>query len=294
MDSYLTAAEYAALHGISPRTVRHYCAIGKMADARLVGKTWYLPAAAPLPLHRPRRRMHPLLRILREQKEAGLRGNLYHRTQIELTYNSNHIEGSRLTAEQTNAIFETNTILPEGGTVNVDDVLETVHHFRCVDTILDRAEEPLTVGLICDLHRMLKRDTADSRRAWFAVGSWKRLPNEVGGIETTPPDEVDIAVRALLKRYNAIHPKTLDDLLDFHVQFERIHPFQDGNGRIGRLLLFKECLANDIIPFIITEELKTFYYRGLPQWPQIPGYLRDTCLSAQNDYKALLQRMGIQ
>lgn len=234
----------------------------------------------------------PLLAILREQKEMRLKGGIYHRTQIDLTYNSNHIEGSRLTYEQTRYIFETNTI---GVTerVNVDDIIETANHFRCIDLIIDRAEEELSEGLIKELHLLLKSGTSDSRRDWFAVGDYKRLPNEVGGCATTPPERVHDDMEALLAAYNEKGRKTFEEIVDWHQRFEAIHPFQDGNGRVGRLLLFKECLANAHVPFIISDELKMFYYRGLHEWPRIKGYLLDTCLTAQDQYKMLLDHFRI-
>ncbi len=236
----------------------------------------------------------PLLAVLREQKEMKLKGSIYHRTQIDLTYNSNHIEGSRLTHDQTRFIFETNTIGITEESVNVDDIIETTNHFRCIDLIIDRAEEPLGEALIKELHAMLKSGTSDSRKAWFAVGEYKRLPNEVGGMETCLPEEVHPAMEALLDEYNAKEEKILEDIIDLHQRFEAIHPFQDGNGRVGRLLMFKECLAHGHVPFIITDELKMFYYRGLREWPRIKGYLLDTCLTAQDYYKELLRYFRIE
>ena len=223
-----------------------------------------------------------------------LTGGIYHRTQIDLAYNSNHIEGSRLTHDQTRYIFETNTIGITTESVNVDDIIETSNHFRCLDFIIDRAEERLTEGFIKGLHGMMKNGTSDSRHEWFAVGEYKRLPNEVGGNETTPPEEVHREMQRLLKEYNAKNEKTLEDILDLHQQFERIHPFQDGNGRVGRLIMFKECLACGHVPFIITDDLKMFYYRGLQHWPHIKGYLMDTCLTAQDNYKALLDYFKVK
>ncbi len=234
-----------------------------------------------------------LLHCLCEQKEMQLKGSIYHRTQIDLAFNSNHIEGSRLTHDQTRYIYETNTIRVSDGSVNVDDVVETVNHFRCFDALLEHAEEALTEDFIKQLHEMLKSGTSDSRKSWFAVGEYKRLPNEVGGRETCAPAEVGGSMAQLLATYNAKKEKTLHDILDFHVKFERIHPFQDGNGRVGRLLMFKECLAQGVVPFIITEELKMFYCRGLQEWGHIDGYLTDTCLSAQDDYKMVLDRLQI-
>lgn len=292
---YISVAAFAEKYGVSERTARNYCAVGKIEGATLIGKTWSIPYDAQLPHRgRGRRNVMPLLSILQEQKRSGVRGGIYHRTQIDLTYNSNHIEGSRLTHDQTRYIFETNTIGVEGETIRVDDIIETINHFRCIDLIIDRAEERLSEGLIKELHSMLKQVTSDSFKEWFMIGDYKRLPNEVGGNETTPPNEVHSAMRLLLKEYNAIKHKSLDDILDMHQRFEAIHPFQDGNGRVGRLLMFKECLANGIVPFVITDELKMFYYRGLQQWPRVREYLRDTCLTAQDNYKRLLDYFRIE
>lgn len=292
---YVSVTEFAAKHGISERTVRNYCATGKIDGVILVGKTWNIPADSEVPKKgNKKHETMPLLKILREQKEMKLKGGIYHRTQIDLTYNSNHIEGSRLTHDQTRYIFETNTIGFEGESVKVDDIVETTNHFRCIDMIIDKAEERLTEGFIKELHRILKSGTSDSLESWFAVGDYKKIPNEVGGMETVAPENTKHEITRLLKEYNAIKKKTFDDILDFHQRFESIHPFQDGNGRVGRLIMFKECLANGIVPFIITDELKMFYYRGLKQWPHIKEYLRDTCLAAQDEYKVLLDYFRIQ
>lgn len=223
-----------------------------------------------------------------------LKGGIYHKVQIDLTFNSNHIEGSRLTHDQTRYIFETNTIgITNEESINVDDIIETANHFRCNDFIIEQAEQPLSEEMIKELHRLLKSGTSDSRKSWFNVGEYKQLPNEVGGMETSAPEQVHTDMEALLAHYNSLETRTLDDLLDFHQRFEAIHPFQDGNGRVGRLILFKECLANGIVPFIITEELRFFYYRGLHEWPRIPGYLRDTCLTAQDTFKRILDYFRI-
>jgi Fic family protein len=293
--AYISVSEYAAKHGVSERTARNYCAAGKIAGAFLTGKTWNIPEDVGLPARKPSvKKVMPLLVALREQKTAKLKGGIYHRTQIDLTYNSNHIEGSRLTQEQTRYIFETNTIGMTDESVNVDDIIETINHFRCIDLIIDRAEERLSEALIKELHQLLKSGTSDSRKDWFAVGDYKRLPNEVGGNETCPPKEVHRQMKALLSEYNGKKQKTFEDVLDLHQRFEAIHPFQDGNGRVGRLVMFKECLANDIVPFIITDELKLFYYRGLRQWPNIKGYLTDTCLTAQDRYKETMDYFQIK
>ncbi|MBQ3151833.1 MAG: Fic family protein [Bacteroidaceae bacterium] len=292
---YISVSEFAKQHGISQRTVRNYCATGKIEGVLLIGKTWSIPNDAELPKRKSgKRRLMPLLAVLRREKEAGLKGGIYHRTQIDLTYNSNHIEGSRLTHEQTRYIFETNTIGFEGESIRIDDIIETTNHFRCIDFIIERAEERLTEKIIKELHKMLKANTSDSRKEWFAVGEYKHLPNEVGGNETTAPENVHSEMQALLKEYNSIKQKSLENIIDLHQRFECIHPFQDGNGRVGRLIMFKECLANGYVPFIITDELKMFYYRGLQQWNNIRGYLLDTCLTAQDNYKILLDYFRIE
>ena len=291
---YISVMQFAEKFGISERTARNYCASGKIEGAFLTGKTWNIPADAVLPQRKNvRKKVSPLLAMLREQKASRLKGGIYHRTQIDLTYNSNHIEGSRLTHDQTRFIFETNTIGISDGIVNVDDIVETVNHFRCLDCIIDHAEEPLSESLIKQLHLLLKTGTSDSQKEWFAVGDYKRLPNEVGGIETCPPQEVHREMKNLISNYNHCKKKVLEHILDFHVRFEQIHPFQDGNGRVGRLIMFKECLANGIVPFIITDELKLFYYRGLHEWGHINGFLTDTCLTAQDQYKSLLDYFKI-
>ena len=288
---YISVIQFAEKYGISERTARNYCAQGKIEGAFLIGKTWNIPADAVLPKRKAaKKKLSPLLITLREQKVSRLKGSIYHRTQIDLTYNSNHIEGSKLTHDQTRYIFETNTIGITDQTVNVDDILETVNHFRCIDFIIDHAEERLTEKFIKHLHLLLKSGTSDSRKDWFAVGDYKRLPNEVGGQETCPPEDVHKELKTLLTDYYHNRQQTFENILNFHVRFEQIHPFQDGNGRVGRLLMFKECL----VPFIITDELKMYYYRGLREWGHINGYLIDTCLTAQDQYKDLLEYFKIE
>lgn len=291
--SFLSVKQFAQKHNISERTIRNYCATGKIDGAFLVGKTWNIPENASLPSSLGKRK-NTLLSLLCEQMNMKLRGGIYHRIQIDLTYNSNHIEGSRLSHDQTRYIFETNTIGAVNGSINVDDIIETTNHFHCIDYILSVAKKQLSENLIKELHKILKSGTMQSHKEWFAVGDYKRLPNEVGGEETTAPENVKIELSHLLRNYNAKKSKTFDDILDFHYQFEKIHPFQDGNGRIGRLIMFKECLANGIVPFVITDELKYFYYRGLQNWPTVKEYLRDTCLSAQDDFKAILDSFKIK
>lgn len=291
---YVSAAKMAEKWGISQRSVRNYCAHGRIAGAKLMGKTWYIPEAAQKPERTNKKKSNlSLLQILREQKAARMTGGIYHKVQIDLTYNSNHIEGSRLTHDQTRYIFETNTIGFEKEAVNVDDVIETANHFRCIDMVIDQAGSTLTEKFIKELHGTLKAGTSDSRKDWFAVGRYKKLPNEVGGNETTPPEKVADDMRRLLHDYHSLPQKTFEDVVAFHVAFERIHPFQDGNGRVGRLILFKECLKYDIVPFIIEDDLKLFYYRGLKEWDQERDYLMDTCLTAQDRFKAYLNYFRI-
>lgn len=293
--NYLSVAETAKKWNISERSVRNYCAQERIPGAVLIGKTWHIPENAEKPARSNGKKtpVETLLSILQEEKRTKYAGGIYHKTQIDLTYNSNHIEGSRLTHDQTRYIFETNTIGVENEVLNVDDVIETSNHFRCIDLIIDHAASTLSEHFIKKLHHILKTGTSDSRKDWFAVGEYKRLPNEVGGMQTSLPEEVAAKMKALLSDYNAVPKKTLDDILDFHVRFERIHPFQDGNGRVGRLIMFKECLKYNIVPLIIEENLKLFYYRGLKEWYNKKGYLTDTCLTAQDKYKAYLDYFRI-
>lgn len=290
---YISVIQFAEKYGISERTARNYCATGKIEGAFLIGKTWNIPADAVLP-QKGKKKISPLLQRLREEKESKLKGGIYHRTQIDLTYNSNHIEGSRLTKEQTRYIFETNTLGITTENTRIDDIIETVNHFRCVDYIIDHATDKITEAHIKQLHLLLKSNTSDSQKSWFAVGNYKRLANEVGGEETVQPEDVHKRMKELLAEYNQDKSIEFEDILNFHVQFERIHPFQDGNGRVGRLLLFWQCLQASIVPFIITEKLCLFYYRGIQSWGQTNGYLTDTCLTAQDEYKAVLDYFKIK
>ena len=292
---YVSVAQIAKKWGVSERTVRNYCAEGKIPEAFLTGKTWNIPENAQRPDRINKKSDEPetLLEVLRTEKASGTKGGIYHKVQIELTYNSNHMEGSRLTHDQTRYIYETNTIGVEAGTVNVDDIVETANHFRCIDLVIDSAGQMLSEPFIKTLHRTLKSGTSDSRKDWFAVGDYKKIPNEVGGRDTTAPEEVPTEMKQLLASYNRKPDKTLEDLIAFHVAFESIHPFQDGNGRVGRLILFKECLKNDIVPFIIDEDLKLFYYRGLHEWNTERGYLIDICLSAQDKFRKYLDYFRI-
>ncbi len=293
---YLSVAKTAEKWNISQRSVRNYCAAGRVPGAFLTGKTWNIPADAEKPCRIKRKDAAPatLLDILKEERSAKRTGGIYHKIQIDLTYNSNHMEGSRLTHDQTRYIYETNTIGVTDESVNVDDVIETANHFRCVDLVIDAAKVPLTEKFIKELHATLKTGTSDSRQSWFAVGDYKKVPNEVGGAETALPEDVADKMRILLEEYSGKQTKTLDDLIDFHVRFERIHPFQDGNGRVGRLILFKECLKYGIVPFIIEDDLKLYYYRGLKEWGHENGYLTDTFLTAQDRFKKYLDYFRIQ
>ena len=293
--NYLSVADVAKKWNISERSVRNYCSKGRIEGAFLTGKTWNIPENAKKPERMNKRKEKPktLLAILQEEKASKYSGGIYHKTQIDLTYNSNHMEGSRLTHDQTRFIFETNTIGIENEVVNVDDIIETTNHFRCIDMIIDHVKTELNEKFIKELHFILKSGTSDSKKDWFAVGDYKKFPNEVGNMKTPLPEEVDNLMKDLLKEYNSKKEKTFEDILDFHVQFERIHPFQDGNGRIGRLIMFKECLKYNIVPFIIEDNLKMFYYRGLKKWNNERGYLVDTCLTAQDKYKAYLDYFRI-
>ena len=291
----LSVAEVAELWGVSERSVRNYCAQGRVPGAFLTGKTWNIPPDAIKPARSNARRatQSPLLARLREEKAAKTKGGIYHKVQIELTYNSNHIEGSRLSIDQTRLIFETATVGVQEGPVRVDDIVEAQNHFRAIDYLIDNAEAPLSEGVVKELHRILKAATTDSAKDWFAIGDYKRLPNEVGGRRTAPPENVAEQVKALLKAYVPRAAHMLEEIIDFHVHFERIHPFQDGNGRVGRLIMFKECLASNVVPFVIADDMKEYYYRGLAEWDSERGYLIDTCLAAQDRFQAALDYFRI-
>ena len=291
---YVSIAVWAQEHGVSERTARNYCARGKIDGACLIGKTWSVPADATRPERTKKIRLTPLLQALRDQMEAKLKGGLYHRVQIDLTYNSNHIEGSRLTHDQTRYIFETNTIGVSDESINIDDIIETSNHFRAIDFIITETEGKLTEHYIKTLHKIIKSGSSDERKEWFKVGEYKKLPNEVGGNDTSAPENVSRDIKALLREYNSKKKITFEDIIDFHQRFEAIHPFQDGNGRVGRLIMFRECLRNGFVPFIISDELKIFYYNGLRNWPEIKGYLMDTCLTAQDSFKLLLDKFRIE
>ena len=293
--NYISVAEAAEKWGVTPRVARGYCEAGRVPGAFQTGRTWNVPTDAEKPARKPKKRKLPetLLERLRAEKDAQISGGIYHKVQIELTYNSNHIEGSRLTHDQTRYIFETNTIGIEQSSINVNDIVETMNHFRCIDFIIDNANRKLSESMIKQLHMLLKNGTSDSRKNWFAVGEYKRMENEVGGGPTTPAKEVSDAMKKLIGSKKKKKTITLEEIIAFHYEFEAIHPFQDGNGRIGRLIMFKECLRNGIVPFIIEEEINLYYYRGLSEWKNEKGFLTDTCLSAQDKFKTYLDYFKI-
>ena len=290
-----TVSEIAKKWKISERSVRNYCQQGRVKGAELKGKTWIIPDDAKKPERVMRKEFsdNPLLNRLKEEKDMKLKGGIYHKTQIALTYNSNHIEGSTLTEDQTRMIFETNTLGETKG-VKVDDIVESNNHFKCVDMVIDSAKKPLTEKFIKELHHTLKSGTSDSRKDWFNVGEYKSRPNEVGSNETSPPEKVAEEIKKLLTNYNTKQTKTINIIIEFYKNFESIHPYQDGNGRVGRLIMFKECLANNIVPFIIEDEFKLYYYRGLKEWNTERGNLTDTCLAAQDKYKKWLEYFKVR
>ncbi|MDR2047191.1 MAG: Fic family protein [Clostridiales bacterium] len=293
---YKTVAEIAKLWGLTERAVRKYCASGKIEGAKLEGERYLIPEGTMIPERKNAKKFsdNNLLNRLKDEKDGKVKGGIYHKVQVNLTYNSNHIEGSKLTEDQTRFIFETNTVGADLSGVPVDDIVEATNHFRCIDLVIDEAKKPLTETLIKKLHSVLKSGTSQARLAWFRVGDYKIKANEVGGESTCPPSEVAERVKELLAEYNAREHKTLADIIDFHQRFEKIHPFQDGNGRVGRLIMFKECLAHNIIPFVIGEEHRWYYYRGLKEWKTEKGYLTDTCLAAQDTFKEWLKYFGIK
>lgn len=293
---YISVEEASKLWELSIRSVRNYCAQGRVPGALLEGKTWKIPSNAEKPGRKTRHieTENNLLAFLKREKESSLKGGVYHKIQIDLTYNSNHIEGSRLSHDQTRFIFETKTLGITDDAVKVDDIVETVNHFRCIDLAIEGANTKLSESFIKQLHYILKTGTTDAMKSWFKVGDYKMIENEVGGSETVKPEDVATEMKALLADYNSKSEITFDDILNFHVRFESIHPFQDGNGRVGRLIMFKECLKHNIVPFIITEELKMFYNRGIKEWKNERGYLRDTCLTGQDAMKVSLDYFGIK
>lgn len=293
---YLTSVEISKIWRVSERSVRNYCASGRVIGAYLKGKTWMIPDDAIKPKRQIRHsnKMPSLLDVLTREKEHSTKGGVYHKLQIELTYNSNHIEGSKLTHDETRYIYETKTIGLENKSIRVDDIIETVNHFRCIDLSIESANRKLSESFIKQLHLILKTGTSDSREPWFKVGDYKLLVNEVGNRATTDPKQVKIEMRKLLDNYNKKDKHSFEEIVEFHVEFERIHPFQDGDGRVGRLIAFKECLKNDIIPFIILDSKKEFYYRGLKNWNQERRWLIDTCLDGQDTVKKYLDYFHIK
>ena len=292
---YISVGDAAKKWNVSERSARNYRLNARIPGVIREGKSWKIPEDARKPQRKKRagKVSTDLLTRLKQEKDSAISGGIYHKVQIELTYNSNHMEGSRLTHDQTRYIFETNTIGVQNELLNVDDIVETANHFRCVDQVIELANYPLSEAFIKQLHLILKSGTSDSRKSWFAVGEYKRVPNEVGGGETTKPEDVHKEMRKLLQQYNTEKEKTLEEIIEFHYQFEKIHPFQDGNGRVGRLILFKECLRNGIVPFIIEDDIKEFYYRGLKEWKSERGYLIGTCLTAQDRFKQYLDYFNL-
>lgn len=290
--NYLSVADFAEKWNVSERTVRNYCSSGKIFGAVIEGKTWKIPSDAQKPERTAKANLR-LLKQLENELASGLKGGIYHKLQIEFTYNSNHIEGSKLTQDQTRYIYETNTIGMDDKAVNVDDIVETVNHFRCIDYVISNARKPLSENFIKKLHHMLKTGTSDSHKDWFVVGNYKKLPNEVGGKSTTAPEMVSTDIQKLLADYKLKKNISLEDIIEFHWRFENIHPFQDGNGRVGRLIALKECLKSGVVPFVIDEHHKMFYYRGLNEYSSEKGYLLDTCRSAQDNFQDWLKYFRI-
>lgn len=297
MIKYMTIKEASILWNLSERSVRNYCASGRVEGAVIEGGVWKIPLNAKKPVRaNEKENKNYLLERLREEKKHGIKGGIYHKLQIDLTYNSNHMEGSELTHDQTRYIFETRTIGIDNAkeSVKVDDIVETINHFSMIDRVIDFANYELSETFIKELHKILKTGTSDSRLSWFAVGNYKRRANAVGDIETTAPRLVPQEMKKLVDDYNKKGTHTLEEIIEFHVKFERIHPFQDGNGRVGRMIAFKECLKNNIVPFIILDSKKMFYYRGLKNWNKERGWLIDTCLDGQDTVKSYLDYFGIQ
>ena len=296
MKKYLTSNEISKIWKVSERSVRDYCSKGRVIGAYLDGKTWMIPEDASKPKRQTRHsnKKRNLLETLKLEKESQIKGGIYHKLQIEMTYNSNHMEGSKLTHDETRYIYETKTIGIENNTVRIDDIMETVNHFRCIDLAIDFANRKLSESFIKQLHLILKTNTEDSRKPWFKVGDYKLVENLAGDRETVHPDNVKEEMRKLLSNYLKKDKHSFEEIVAFHVEFERIHPFQDGNGRVGRLIAFKECLKNNIVPFIILDSKKMFYYRGLKNWNEERGWLIDTCLDGQDTVKAYLDYFKIE
>ena len=296
MTKFISVKETSIKWNLSERSVRNYCALGRVKNAVLVGKTWMIPEDAKKPIRsNEKQNKNYLLERLRFEKNNQIKGGIYHKLMIDLTYNSNHIEGNELTHDETRYIFETRTIGADKNSIKkVDDIIETINHFTAIDRVIDFAKYELSEAFIKELHKILKSNTNDSRLPYFATGDYKKVPNEIGGIETTHPRLVASTMKKLLDDYNQKDSHSLEEIIEFHVKFERIHPFQDGNGRVGRLIAFKECLANNIVPFIIFDNKKMFYYQGLKNWNQEHSYLMDTCLDGQDKVKTYLDYFNIQ
>ena len=295
MKKYLTSNEISKIWKVSERSVRDYCSKGRVIGAYLEGKTWMIPEDVSKPERQTRHsnKKHNLLETLKLEKESQIKGGIYHKLQIEMTYNSNHMEGSKLTHDETRYIYETNTIGFEDNVIKIDDIMETVNHFRCIDLAIDFANRKLSESFIKQLHLILKNNTEDSKKPWFKIGDYKLVENLAGDRETVRPDEVKEEMKKLLSNYLMKDEHSFEEIVAFHVEFERIHSFQDGNGRVGRLIAFKECLKNNIVPFIILDSKKMFYYRGLKNWNQEHGWLVDTCLDGQDTVKAYLDYFKI-
>ncbi len=293
---YLNVIEISKKWNVSERSVRNYCNQGRVPGAILNNHNWLIPEDALKPSRQIRHSVKEttLLEILKREKRSSIKGGIYHKLQIEMTYNSNHIEGSTLSYDQTRYIFETKTIGVENVSIKVDDIIETINHFRCIDLAIESANYKLTESLIKQFHYILKSGTADSYKPWFKVGDYKLLENEVRGNETTKPKEVKEKIIDLLTWYNSINNVSLETIIEFHYRFETIHPFQDGNGRVGRLIMLKECLKHNIVPILITDQYKAFYYRGLREWEQEKGHLIDTCLFGQDIMKNYLDYFKIK
>lgn len=295
MKAYINIKEASILWNISERSVRNYCSHGRVEGAIFENGTWKIPSDAKKPVRiNEKENKNYLLERLKEEKKHSIKGGIYHKLQIDLTYNSNHMEGSELTHDQTRYIFETRTIgIETNESIKVDDIVETINHFSMIDKAIDFANYELSEPFIKDLHKILKTSTSDSRLAWFAVGDYKKRQNAVGDINTTPPRLVPQEMKKLVDEYNKKEKHTIEEIIEFHVNFERIHPFQEGNGRVGRIIAFKECLKNNIVPFIILDSKKMFYYRGLKNWDKEHGWLIDTCLDGQDTVKSYLDYFGI-
>lgn len=294
---YLSLKELSNKWNLSERTISNYCASGKIPGAVIINKKWNIPETASKP-HRSNEKKNKnyLLEALRQEQKNRYEGGIYHLLQIDMAYNSNHIEGSKLTHDQTRYIYETRTIGISNNQdpVNIDDIIETVNHFECIDRVIENANYQLTEGFIKQLHLILKTGTSDARKPYFVVGDYKKMPNMVGGRETASPRETKNEMAKLMKEYNKKDSHSFEEIIEFHIKFERIHPFQDGNGRVGRLIIFKECLKNNIVPILIKDEFKEYYYRGLKEWDNQKGYLIDTCLHGQDIVISYLDYFNIR